>query len=407
MDDFASEFPSPRPGGDGRPWVTATVVGVDDAAGQLEVDVDGDGNTLIVPRVDGDYAVGDVVFVVTDPGGSGAPPLVVGTFMATRTAYPTTGTVVSVGSTTASVSTTAGVVTARMVTTTLTAGDVVRLDWPGGVPWILGRVATPPAIPSAPGAPTVTRSGSTWTASWSAVSGASSYAVHYSTDGGATWSASRTVTGTSTSGSIAEGQTVTVQVAATSGGGTSAWSASGSVTYPEAPPTETATATIFPTWSGTWRVDRAAWDRWNIDRDEYGGRSTLYQGDAHGSGTLIGLAVYGTQVRDLGALSIERIRVVLHGASLVEASYPQIDVRGSAQGTAAPSGGPVATGDTVTGYPGKSGVYKTSLTATQREDLRTGALRGLVLTGTGYAAVLGTDTADGMALLIDYTRARA
>lgn len=172
------------------------------------------------------------------------------------------------------------------------------------------------------------------------------------------------------------------------------------------PPVETVvtvTKTIGPTWSGTWRSSRGAWDQWNAGRSEYGGRSTLYQGDAFGSDPLKGLACYGTQVTNLGALSITSAVVTLRGADLRLASYPAVTVQGSAHGSR-PAGGPSSSGSTASGSPGRSGVARVALPADLREGLRTGALRGLALVGGGYNAVRGTSAGDGMTLTLTYTR---
>lgn len=173
---------------------------------------------------------------------------------------------------------------------------------------------------------------------------------------------------------------------------------------PIVPTTKTATALIRPTWSGTYRYDRAAWDRWNTDT--YGGRSDLYQGASPYSGSLRGLATYGNQITGLGALSIEQIRVTLlsNGAGY-NASNVYV-VQGSTNGTP-PAGAPTASGNThssgsIARVGGSGSVL---LDATTRESFRTGALKGLVVVGTDYAGLFGTSRADGMALAITYTRA--
>lgn len=164
----------------------------------------------------------------------------------------------------------------------------------------------------------------------------------------------------------------------------------------------TRTATIRPTWSGTYRYDRSAYDRWNADRTVYGGRSTLYQGSGHGSGTLKGLAVFGNQITALNASEITAMSVVLRGADLSETSYPSITIQPSASGSK-PSGAPSSTGTTFSGSPGRAGKVLVALDAPTRESFRTGALKGLALVGASYGAVRGTSAADGMALHITYT----
>lgn len=165
--------------------------------------------------------------------------------------------------------------------------------------------------------------------------------------------------------------------------------------------TVTATATILPTWSGTWRVPRSAWDRWNASR--YGGRSDVYQGDAYGSGLLKGLAVYGDQAANLGAVSItSAVLTVQRNGSGTPAA---VSVQGSPSGTK-PAGAPSSSGAIASSAvldPGERGSI--TLPSTIREALRTGSAKGLALVGSTYAGVFGTSRADGMALRITYTRA--
>jgi hypothetical protein len=173
---------------------------------------------------------------------------------------------------------------------------------------------------------------------------------------------------------------------------------------PPAPPppsgTVTASALVLPQWSGTWRVSRAAWDRWNTDR--YGGRSDLYQGDGYGSGTLIGLATYGDQIANLGATAITAavLTVQRNGSGGAAA----VTVQGSPNGTP-PAGAPSASGDSASSAVlGATDRGQITLTAGMREALRTGAAKGLALVGATYAGVFGTSRPDGMALALTYTR---
>ncbi|WP_291378858.1 hypothetical protein [Demequina sp.] len=182
------------------------------------------------------------------------------------------------------------------------------------------------------------------------------------------------------------------------------------VTLPDAPnegaTTETAVATILPTWTGTWRVVRNAYDRWNAERAEYGGRATLYQGDGFGSGQLYGLALYGNQIKDLGATSIESITLTLRDASLASAPGPAMVIRAATNTNA--SAAPAATGATMNPAPlAKGAVTTLALDGTLLESFRTGALQALATVGVGssaYNAVRGTSDADGMALKVNYTR---
>jgi len=155
------------------------------------------------------------------------------------------------------------------------------------------------------------------------------------------------------------------------------------------------TATIGAQWSGSYRHNRAAWDRWNTDR--YGGRSTLYQGNGSGSGPMTGLAVYGDQLVNLGATSIDRVQVAIRSVGLASGS-PAVTVQGSPHGTP-PGGAPSASGDTATGM----GAL-VDLPASVREAMRTGAVRGLALVGAAYSAAAGAGNGDGMSLVVTYTR---
>lgn len=153
----------------------------------------------------------------------------------------------------------------------------------------------------------------------------------------------------------------------------------------------TVTVAIRPTWSGTFRHIRSAWDRWNVSR--YGGRSTLYQGNAFGSGKLTGLAVYGTQVRDLGASRITRITV----STPVATGAGSVVLQGSPHGTA-PGGAPATSGET------RSGGGSVTLSAAMCEAFRTGSTRGLATVGSDYRGTYGTAKANGMTLTVTYER---
>lgn len=162
---------------------------------------------------------------------------------------------------------------------------------------------------------------------------------------------------------------------------------------PSTPSTVTSTAVIRPTWSGTYRSIRGTWDRWNVDR--YGGRSTLYQGNAFGSGPLTGLAVYGDQVKNLRALSISAITV---GITLATGSGT-VTVQGSPSGVK-PGGAPSSSGSTAS----RSGSGSIALPSDVCEAFRTGLVKGLALVGSSYLGVRGTSLGSGMALSITYTR---
>lgn len=170
----------------------------------------------------------------------------------------------------------------------------------------------------------------------------------------------------------------------------------GGGTTPEPPATIQVEQTISPQWSGSWRHDRGAWDRWNVDR--YGGRSTLYQGNGAGSGPMKGLATYGDQLTNLGAISIDAIAVNVE----VLAGGGAAVVQGSPHG-APPAGAPISSGDTASSTPLSTGGRGAAfLSPATREALRTGALRGLALVGASYMGLRGTP--DGMSLTVLYTR---
>jgi hypothetical protein len=163
---------------------------------------------------------------------------------------------------------------------------------------------------------------------------------------------------------------------------------------PPPPAAVTATATILPTWSGTWSSKWSKWGGWT-NGGRYGGALSLYQGDAYGSGSLKGLAVYGDQIANLGALSIVSAIVTV----TVATGSGSPTVQGSASGTPYPAGPPVSSGAV------SSGTGPVVLDPSVCEALRTGATKGLALVGTGYCAVYGEGRADGMALHIEYLRA--
>lgn len=153
------------------------------------------------------------------------------------------------------------------------------------------------------------------------------------------------------------------------------------------------TALIRPTWSGTYRSGGPfpGWDQWNVGR--YGGRSSLYQGNAYGSGPLKGLATYGNQVKALGALQIKRIVV----ATPLVTGSGSVVLQGSPHASK-PAGSPSSSGAT------SSGATSVDLADSICEAFRTGAAKGLVCVGGSYRATYGTSRANGMALSITYTR---
>jgi hypothetical protein len=164
---------------------------------------------------------------------------------------------------------------------------------------------------------------------------------------------------------------------------------------PDAPPTTVqVTQTIGPQWSGSYRHNRSAWDRWN--GSSYGGYSTLYQGDGFGSGPMTGLATYGDQLVNLGAVSIDKVSVMLRSVGLSGASGPAT-VQGSGH-AGQPAGAPGSSGDTATGD------GWVDLPTSIRNGFASGVFKGLALVGGNYWAVAGAGNGDGMVLSVTYTR---
>lgn len=165
-------------------------------------------------------------------------------------------------------------------------------------------------------------------------------------------------------------------------------------------------AVILPTWSGSYSTRYSRWDTWNTNR--YGGRSTLWQGDGFGSGVMRGLAVYGDQIKNLNAVSIDSISVAVYRADSsssggrVPVLQPAVDGWPSnAAPTLAPA--PAASGPALASGDGA----QVMLPAAVLDGFRTGAYRGLVTVGSDYAGFNGTPDrapvrADGMALTVIY-----
>ena len=185
---------------------------------------------------------------------------------------------------------------------------------------------------------------------------------------------------------------------------------------PSQPPSEkpdeggalvTKTATILPTSTGSWRASVGRWNSWNENR--YGGRTSLWQGNAYGSGSMKGLATYGNRITDLNAEEIKSIQVRVWRADSSDTASRIAVVQPSPHGLR-PSGAPSSSGDTASSpglTPGKSAWVK--LPNSVLEGFRTGDHRGLCMVGADYLAVSGLPTispihADGMALKITYTK---
>lgn len=155
----------------------------------------------------------------------------------------------------------------------------------------------------------------------------------------------------------------------------------------------TAEAVILPIWTGTYRAAFGGWGLWNDQVDDLGGAAALYQGQQGESGPLVGVAVYGTQVADLGATTIESMTVDVDRTT--GSGTPVL--QGSAL-RAAPTGAPPAPAG-----PQVLGLGRVDLGVTV-DRWRTGLTTALHLVGTAYAGVHGTDAGNGMALRIRYTK---
>lgn len=163
----------------------------------------------------------------------------------------------------------------------------------------------------------------------------------------------------------------------------------------------TATVTISPQQSGTWRSSYGKWDVWGGSLG--GGLPAVYQGNAYGSGPLTGLACYGDQVLNLGAISITRI--TLNVSRNGSGSGPvALTVQGSPNGTR-PAGAPTSSGTTAsTGAVALNGSGSVDLPSDVRENFRTGAVKALAAVGGSYAGFGGTATPGSFTLTIQYTR---
>lgn len=160
--------------------------------------------------------------------------------------------------------------------------------------------------------------------------------------------------------------------------------------------------TIGPQWSGSYGGGR--WDNWNANRNDYGGRSALYQGQGYGSPAMQGLAVYGDQIVNLHAESITRMSVHLDRvpAGSGGGTGPAV-LQGSPHGGATPGGGPAPGGPTAAvGIERGTGVDFV-LPSSMYDGFRTGTSKGLALVGGAYLNLYGTAKAGAMALTIQYT----
>lgn len=167
---------------------------------------------------------------------------------------------------------------------------------------------------------------------------------------------------------------------------------------PVAPTTVKATARIVPTWSGSYRTGYG-WDDWNASR--YGGKSDIYQGNEFGSGTLVGLAIFGSAVKNLGAVSIQKITMAAYknndglSATLVvqDSDY-----------TSHPAGSPSSSGDTASVHIGPGSWGTLTFTSNMCEAFRTGAAKSLCAVGSNYGGFGGTGHSGSFVLNVSYTK---
>lgn len=162
-----------------------------------------------------------------------------------------------------------------------------------------------------------------------------------------------------------------------------------------------AKATIGPQSSGTWRYDRNSWDTWG--NDIHGGVADIYQGNQYGSGPLKGLACYGDQIVNLGALEITSmvLSATRNGSG---SGTVALAVQSSASGDR-PGGAPSSYGAVVTLDPASTGQQvSVALPAAVREDFRIGSAKGLAAVGGAYAGFGGTTVPGSFTLAIEYTR---
>ncbi|WP_424446458.1 hypothetical protein [Microbacterium sp. CH-015] len=168
---------------------------------------------------------------------------------------------------------------------------------------------------------------------------------------------------------------------------------------------ESRQVTIGPQWSGSWTGSR--WDNWNIYQTAYGGRAALYQGQGYGSPNMSGLAVYGDQVVNLQAQSITRMLLTIArpASGSGGGSGPAV-FQASPHGTGAPGGGPGGSGASVSAGIDRGATVTFDLPSSMFEPFRTGAAKGLALTGGTYLNLFGADRAGAMVLTIQHTVVR-
>lgn len=169
---------------------------------------------------------------------------------------------------------------------------------------------------------------------------------------------------------------------------------------PNPPQLQSRQAVIGPQDSGSFRSSYGRWDSWNAGR--YGGVRALWQGDAYGSGPMVGWAGYGEQMTNLRAASIDNIWVdVVRSDSSVTAGRSVL-LQGSPSGSR-PGGEPAGVGEGASApnlTPGQGA--RVRLPSSTYEAWRTGGIRGLRTAGGDYLAVYGADRGGAMALTVQY-----
>lgn len=186
-------------------------------------------------------------------------------------------------------------------------------------------------------------------------------------------------------------------------GGTDPGGGSGGTTNPGQ--TENREVTIGPQWSGSWTGSR--WDNWNQNRPDYGGRAALYQGQGYGSPSMSGLAVYGDQIVNLAAVAITKMTVTLMRVPTGSGggTGPAV-LQASPHGESTPGGGPAGSGPSASAGIGRGATVDLELPSSMFAGFRTGASKGLALTGTDYLNLYGADRAGAMVLTVQYTVTR-
>lgn len=160
-------------------------------------------------------------------------------------------------------------------------------------------------------------------------------------------------------------------------------------------------ATISPADSGTWSDRFGRWDSWNPS--SYGGKSTLWQGNAYGSGQLHGWAGYGDRVVGLNAVAITGMWIDVIRSGSTDSAGRAAVVQGSPDGTR-PGGAPSGSGDTASTSPlAREQGQRIQLPTSTYESWRTGGFKGIRLVGGDYGGFYGTARGDGMALTVQFT----